>query len=62
MIMNYAEIFNNLVLSFKNAFDKTGVENAVIGISGGIDSALACAAACKALGSYQKNTVLNWKL
>ena len=50
MIMNYAEIFNNLVLSFKNAFDKTGVENAVIGISGGIDSALACAAACKALG------------
>ncbi len=49
--MNYSEILDNLVLSFKNAFDKTGAENAVIGISGGIDSALACAVACKALGA-----------
>lgn len=49
--MNYSEILDNLLLSLKNAFDKTGAENAVIGISGGIDSALACAAACKALGA-----------
>lgn len=48
--MNYVNILNNLILSFKNAFDKTGAENAVIGISGGIDSALACAVAVKALG------------
>ena len=48
--MNYSDIFNNLTLSFKNAFNMTGAENAVIGISGGIDSALACAAACNALG------------
>lgn len=49
--MNYSDIFENLVLSFKNAFSKTGAQNAVIGISGGIDSALACAVACKALGN-----------
>lgn len=48
--MDCSEIFNNLVLSFKNAFSKTGAENAVIGISGGIDSALSCAVACTALG------------
>lgn len=48
--MDYSEIFNNLVLSFKNAFYKTGAENVVIGVSGGIDSALACAVSCTALG------------
>ena len=55
--MNYLDILDNLVLSFKNAFDKTGAENAVIGISGGIDSALACAAACKALGEKDEDCV-----
>ena len=48
--MNYSDIFNNLTLSFKNAFNKTGAENAVIGISGGIDSALVSSIACAAIG------------
>lgn len=48
--MDYSSILNNLTLSFKDAFNKTGAENAVIGISGGIDSALASAVACIALG------------
>lgn len=48
--MNYSDILDNLVLSFKNAFDKTGAENAVIGISGGIDSALVSSIACAAIG------------
>ena len=48
--MDYAKIFDNIVNSFKDAFNKTGAENAVVGISGGIDSALTSAAAVKALG------------
>ena len=48
--MDYAKIFDNIVNSFKDSFNKTGAENAVVGISGGIDSALTSAAAVKALG------------
>lgn len=48
--MDYSSILNNLINNFKTAFNKTGAENAVIGISGGIDSALASAVAVESLG------------
>ncbi len=48
--MDYNKVYKDLCVSFKNSFQKTGAEKAVIGISGGIDSALVCAAACNALG------------
>lgn len=48
--MDYSKILDNLTVSFKNAFNKTGAENAIIGVSGGIDSALACAVAVLAVG------------
>lgn len=49
--MDYTEIYNNLSNSFKNAFSKTYAKKAVIGISGGIDSACACACAVNAIGN-----------
>lgn len=49
--MDYNIVFNSLVSSLKDAFKKTGAKKAVIGISGGIDSAAACACAVKALGN-----------
>lgn len=49
--MDYSIVFKSLTSSLKNAFEKTGAKKAVIGISGGIDSAAACACAVKAIGS-----------
>lgn len=48
--MDYNIVFNSLISSLKNAFEKTGAKKAVIGVSGGIDSAAVCACAVKALG------------
>ena len=44
-------IFNALCLGIKDYFVKTGIKDAVIGLSGGIDSALVATLACNALGS-----------
>ncbi len=49
--MNYQLIFENLCNSFKELFQKTGAVKAVIGISGGIDSALAAVIACRSIGA-----------
>ncbi|HCL55786.1 MAG TPA: NAD+ synthase [Spirochaetia bacterium] len=46
----YQELEEALVLGIKDYFAKTGFKKAVLGISGGIDSALVCALAVKALG------------
>ncbi len=48
------EIFNALCLGVKDYFSKTGHEKAVLGLSGGIDSALVASIAVNALG---KNNV-----
>jgi len=45
------QIFNTLSLGVKDYFQKTGHTHAVIGLSGGIDSALTAAIAKNALGS-----------
>ncbi len=44
-------IFNALVLGVRDYFAKTGFTKAVLGLSGGIDSALVAAVAAKALGA-----------
>ena len=46
------EIFNALCLGVKDYFSKTSHEKAVIGLSGGIDSALVASIAVNALGSH----------
>ena len=45
------KIFNALVLGVRDYFRKTGFEKAVLGLSGGIDSALTACIAREALGS-----------
>lgn len=45
------EIENALILGFKDFFHKQGFTSCLIGLSGGIDSALTCYLAQKALGS-----------
>lgn len=43
-------VYEALVLGIKDYFQKTGFQKALIGLSGGIDSALVCALAVAALG------------
>ena len=45
------QIYHALTLGLKDYFNKTGYINAIIGISGGIDSALTCAIAVNGLGA-----------
>lgn len=45
-----AQIHNALVLGIKDYFEKSGFQKAVLGLSGGIDSAVVCALAAEALG------------
>lgn len=47
----YHVVFAKLCASFKAAFSATGAEKAVLGISGGVDSALVAAVAARALGT-----------
>ncbi|MEQ7798673.1 NAD+ synthase [Pedobacter sp. ASV1-7] len=44
------QIYEALVLGIKDYFVKSGFTKAVLGLSGGIDSAIVCALACRALG------------
>lgn len=52
------QIHDALVLGIKDYFAKSGFKKAVLGLSGGIDSAVVCALACKALGSENVMAVL----
>lgn len=45
------EVREALVLGIRDYFEKSGIGRAVIGLSGGIDSAVTCALAVRALGS-----------
>ena len=51
-------IHDALVMGIKNYFIKLGFKNAVLGLSGGIDSAVTCALAVKALGKENVKGVL----
>ncbi|QPH41595.1 NAD+ synthase [Pedobacter endophyticus] len=52
------QIHDALVLGIKDYFGKSGFKQAVLGLSGGIDSAVVCALACSALGAENVMAVL----
>ncbi|NEU07558.1 NAD+ synthase [Flavihumibacter sp. R14] len=52
------QIHDALVMGIKDYFTKSGFSKAVLGLSGGIDSALVCALAAKALGPENVMAVL----
>ena len=54
----YQDIENALVLGIKQYFDKLGFKQAILGLSGGVDSALVSYLAVKALGSEQVWAIL----
>ena len=53
-----AQIHDALILGIQDYFRKSGFTKAVLGLSGGIDSAIVCALACKALGAENVMAVL----
>lgn len=53
-----ALIHDALLLGLRDYFQKSGFKKAVIGLSGGLDSAIVAALACEALGADQVLTVL----
>lgn len=53
-----AQIHDALVMGISDYFQKSGFKSAVLGLSGGIDSAVVCALACKALGPENVMAVL----
>ncbi len=52
------QIHDALVMGIKDYFRKSGFSKAVLGLSGGIDSAIVCALACRALGPANVMAVL----
>lgn len=55
---NIANIHQALVLGIRDFFQKSGFKKAILGLSGGIDSAVVAALACEALGSANVMGVL----
>ena len=53
-----AQIHDALVLGISDYFKKSGFNKATLGLSGGIDSAVVCALACRALGAENVMAVL----
>jgi NAD+ synthase (glutamine-hydrolysing) len=52
------QVYQALILGIKDYFIKSGFKQAVLGLSGGIDSAVVCALACEALGAENVMAVL----
>ncbi len=52
------QIHNALIIGIKDYFEKSGFSKAILGLSGGIDSALVCALAAEALGPENVMAVL----
>ena len=57
-VPDIAQIHDALVLGIQDYFSKSGFSKAVLGLSGGIDSAIVCALACRALGAENVMAVL----
>ncbi len=53
-----AEIHNAIVMAIKDYFNKMGFTKAILGSSGGIDSAVTLALACEALGKENVRAIL----
>ena len=56
--LNIPLVYDALVLGIKDYFEKMGFKKAIIGSSGGIDSAVTLALACEALGAENVTAVL----
>jgi NAD+ synthase (glutamine-hydrolysing) len=56
--LNIAQVHDAIVISIKDYFSKMGFKKAIIGSSGGIDSAVTIALACAALGVENVRAVL----
>ncbi len=56
--LNIAQIHAALILGIKDYFTKMGFKKAIIGSSGGIDSAVVLALACEALGAENVRAIL----
>ena len=56
--LNIAQVHEAIVMSIKDYFSKMGFSKAIIGSSGGIDSAVTIALACTALGAANVRAVL----
>ncbi len=56
--LNIGQVHDALVLGIKDYFTKMGFTKAILGSSGGIDSAVCLALACRALGNDQVRSVL----
>jgi len=56
--LNIDEIYNALVMGIRDYFGKMGFAKAILGSSGGIDSAVTLALACHALGAENVHAVL----
>jgi NAD+ synthase (glutamine-hydrolysing) len=52
------QVYDALILGIKDYFKKSGFSKAILGLSGGIDSALVCTLACHALGAENVMAVL----
>ena len=55
---NIREIYQALILGIRDYFSKMGFKKAILGSSGGIDSAVTLALACEALGRQNVHAVL----
>jgi len=57
-VSDIEQIHDALVMGIQDYFQKSGFSKAVLGLSGGIDSAIVCALACRALGPENVMAVL----
>jgi len=56
--LNIDQVYQALVLGVKDYFNKMGFKKAILGSSGGIDSAVTLAIACEALGKENVHAIL----
>ncbi len=56
--LNIAQVYDALILGIRDYFGKMGFSKAILGSSGGIDSAVTLALACEALGKENVRAIL----
>jgi NAD+ synthase (glutamine-hydrolysing) len=56
--LNIPQIYDALIIGIRDYFEKMGFKRAILGSSGGIDSAVTLALACEALGAENVKAVL----
>jgi NAD+ synthase (glutamine-hydrolysing) len=56
--LNIAQVYDALIMGIKDYFSKMGFTKAILGSSGGIDSAVVLALACEALGAENVRAIL----